>query len=134
MVSGFRFQVSGFRLFPAVCLLLTAYSRPVSLLTLSDGGVIDANGDQRFFGLSRGPVDRICHLQSCDDASKGRELSVQMWPVANQNKEVRGGALRLVAAGHGNDSAHVTKIARLIGQVMRHSFGELGTPFFAGLK
>src|SRR5260370_36353637 len=57
-----------------------------------------------------------------------------MRSVTYQNKKVSARAVRLIASCHRNDPANVLKVARLVGKMMRHAFGQLRAPLLAGGK
>src|SRR3989442_14835764 len=105
-----------------------------SFLTLSHAGVFDAHRRHRFLAFRWRAIDCVGHFHSLQDATKRAEPAVEMWSIANQNKKMRGGAVRFVAAGHRNNSAHMSDVAWFIGETTRHSRCQFGAPLLAGGK
>src|SRR5947208_17019795 len=96
--------------------------------------MFDARWRHGFLPFRRRAIDCVGHFHSLRDPTKCAELAVEMWSIANQNKKMRGGAVRFVAAGHRNNSAHVSDVAWFIGETTRHSRCQFGAPLLAGGK
>src|SRR2546421_3379723 len=106
----------------------------LSFLTPVDTSVFDAHRRRRRLAFRRRAINCVRHFHSLQDPAKRAEPAVEMWSIANQNKKMRGGAVRLVAAGHRNNSAHVSNVAWFIGETTRHSRCQLCAPILAGGK
>src|SRR5213080_3025511 len=106
----------------------------LSFLTPVDTSVFDAHRRHRFLAFRWRAIDCVGHFYSLRHSPKCAELAVEMWSIANQNKKMRGGAVRFVAAGHRNNSAHVSDVAWFIGETTRHSRCQFGAPLLAGGK
>src|ERR1041385_6342908 len=72
-----------------------------------DRSVLDAHWNLRLLIFRRSAVDRVGYLDSLNHPRESRKLSVEMRAVTNQYEEVRGRAVRLIAARHRNCAAHV---------------------------
>src|ERR1043166_8473968 len=105
-----------------------------SFLTLSHAGVYDAHGRHRFLAFRRRAIDCVRHFHPLRDPTERAEPAVEMRSIANQNEKMRGGAIRFVAAGHRNNSAHVSYVAWLVRETTRHSRCQLCAPLLAGGK
>src|SRR5439155_11556289 len=74
------------------------------------------------------------HFHSLQDPTERAKLAVEMWSIAHQNKKMRGGAVWFVAAGHRNNSTHVSYVGGLVRETTRHSRCQLCAPLLAGGK
>src|ERR1700752_71785 len=88
------------------------YSRPNNL-----------HGFLRFFTIHRRLIDRVDHFHSFSHRAKRGKLAVEMWRRANENEEMRRGAVWFVCARHRYDAANVLDESGLVRQMAGHAFG-----------
>src|SRR5688572_14495355 len=105
-----------------------------SLLAWGNYCAIDTDRFAGLFTFSRGLIDRVSNLHPFGYTTESRKLTIQVLTCADQNEEIRGGAVRFFRTGHGDYPANVLYQSRFIRKFARHSLRQSVSPLFAGGK
>src|SRR5437762_4987437 len=79
-----------------VLLLVHRWRAGRRLLARRDRRAVEADGVPGLFAVGLGVVHRVRDLHASRDAAEGGEGAVEVRAVADEDEEVRGGAVRLV--------------------------------------